>query len=83
MERIDVLKEMGVVEHIFIKKKDPDAVASAERLAATEKFFEEWHAAINRTNTREMPTELLAEYEKAAIALCKILTMEKAILKRD
>ena len=70
------------VEPMFIKKKEADKFASAERLAITEKMFEKWHSDINRTNTSEMPTKLIAEYENACNALCKILMMEKEIMNR-
>ena len=79
---IDVKEAMNVVEPLFIKQKAPDKLASAERLAVTEKMFEQWHSDINRTNTREMPTKLVAEYENACVALCKILKYEKEILNR-
>ena len=74
---------MGVVEPLFIKPKEPDKHASAERLAITEKIFEQWHNDINKTNTREMPARLMAEYENACVALCKILMLEKEILNRS
>lgn len=77
---IDVRKELGIVDPIFIQKQGPDQLAAAERLAVTRKAFEAWHAAINRTNTREMPTELIAEYEKACMAMCKILMKEKELV---
>jgi len=83
MERIDVRKEIGIVTPLFIKRQAPDKMAAAERLACTEKHFEEWHAAINRTNTREIPTELVAAYEEATIALCKVLTIEKRIINAE
>ena len=79
---IDVKKELGVAEPMFIKRKEPDKFAAAERLAITEKMFEEWHHEINKTNTCEMPYQLKAEYETACVALCKILKMEKEILNR-
>ena len=79
---IDVRKEIGVIEPLFIKRKEADKFASAERLAITEKMFEQWHADINRTNTSEMPNKLIAEYEIACNALCKILAYEKEILNR-
>ena len=79
---IDVKKELGVVETLFIKKNEPDKFAAAERLAITEQMFERWHDDINRTNTSEMPVKLVAEYENACKALCKILMYEKEILNR-
>lgn len=79
---IDVKKELGVVEPLFIKHKGADKFAAAERLAVTERMFEQWHNEINRTNTCNMPTKLVAEYENACVALCKILKYEKEILNR-
>lgn len=79
---IDVRKELGVVEPMFIRKKEADKFAAAERLAITEKMFEHWFEDINRTNTSEMPTKLIAEYEIACNAMCKILAYEKAILNK-
>lgn len=83
---IDVRKELGIVETpepIFIKRQDPDKGAAAARLAITEKMFEKWHADINRTNTRELPKELVNVYEEASMALCKILMYEKEIINAE
>ena len=82
---IDVKKELGIdnKEILFIKTKPVDKFESAKRLAITEKMFEEWHADINRTNTREMPDSLKLAYEDACIALCKILQYEKDIIIGD
>lgn len=82
---IDVKKELGIVDNapLFIKPKPTDKFESAKRLAITEKMFEEWHADINRTNTREMPDSLKSAYEDACIALCKILQYEKDIIIGD
>ena len=79
---IDVKKELGVVDNapLFIKKKPADKFESAKRLAITEKMFEEWHADINRTDTRELPDSLKRAYEDACMALCKILQYEKDII---
>lgn len=77
---INLREELNIVEPIFITKKGPDKKAAAERLAATREMFEDWHAAINKTNTREMPSELLALYENAATTLCKILDREGRIV---
>lgn len=79
---IDVKKELGVVEPLFIVQKQADKFAAAERLAITEKMFEQWHSDINRTNTSEMPSKLVAEYENACVALCKVLKYEKEILTK-
>ena len=83
---IDVKEILGVVEvdsPLFIKKKVPDKGAAAMRLAVTERMFEQWHADINRTDTREMPEELVAVYDEAAKALCKVLMQEKEILNME
>jgi hypothetical protein len=79
---INVREILGVKENspLFIKAAGPDKLAAAERLATTEKHFEEWHAAINRTNTRELPPELVRYYDEAAFALCMILKLEKGLL---
>lgn len=79
---IDVRKEINVLEPLFIKRKEADKLASAERLSITEKMFEQWHADINRTNTSEIPNKLIEQYEVACEALCKILAYEKEILNR-
>lgn len=79
---IDVKKELGIVEPMFIRKKPADKYAAAERLAITGKMFEQWHSDINRTNTRELPTKLINEYENACVALCKILKYEEEIVTR-
>ena len=79
---INVREILGVKENspLFIKASGPDKLAAAERLASTEKHFEEWHAAINRTNTRELPPDLIRCYDEAAYALCKILKYEKELV---
>lgn len=79
---INVREILGVqnTEPLFIKPSGPDKHAAATRLAITEQHFEEWHAAINRTNTRELPAELIKYYDEAAYALCKVLTLERGIV---
>lgn len=67
-------------EPLFIKPAGPDKPAAAMRYAETEKHFEEWHSAIKKTNTRGLPPELIALYDEAAEALCKILTYEKGLI---
>lgn len=67
-------------EPLFIKPAGPDKPAAAMRYAETEKHFEEWHTAIKQTNTRGLPPELIALYDEAAEALCKILTYEKGLV---
>lgn len=71
---------LGVMnEPLFIKAVGPDKLEAAKRQAITEHFFEDWYNAINATNTRQLPSGLVALYESAAYTLCKILTMEKKI----
>lgn len=79
---INVREILGVKENkpLFIKPSGPDKHAAATRLAETEKHFEEWHAAINRTNTRELPAALVKYYDEAAYALCMVLTLEREIV---
>ena len=79
---INVGEILGVKENnpLFIRAAGPDKHAAAERLASTEKHFEEWHSEINRTNTRELPPELAHYYDEAAYALCMILKLEKGLL---
>ena len=79
---IDVREILGVknTDPLFIRPSGPDKHAAAIRLAETERHFEEWHAAINRTNTRELPAELIKYYDEAAYALCKVLTLERGIV---
>lgn len=82
---INVAEEMAKVrpkepEINFINEQPVDKMAAAQRFISTEKMFEEWHAVINRTNTRELPKELIDEYNNAALSLCKILTYEKRLM---
>ena len=79
---IDIKKEMKNAEMLFIKPKQPDKYAAAERFALTEKMFKEWHYKINETDIGGMPKSLVEEYENACIALCKILSYEKDILNK-
>lgn len=77
---INVREVLGVLnEPLFIRKNGPDKLEAAKRLAITEHNFESWFNEINATNTRELPSELVALYETAAYTLCKILTLEKKI----
>ena len=79
--RINVAEYLRPLEdNLFIKEKGPDRVEAAQRMTITEKSFEEWHAAINRTHTSEMPTELMSLYNDAAKCMCKILAAEKMII---
>lgn len=81
---IDVRKEMGATKekdnNLFIQKQPADKFAAAERLAITEKLFREWYDGINRTNTREMPKDLVKKYEEACMCMCEILTMERRLI---
>ena len=80
MNGINIREALNECEPLFIKPKRADKHAAASRLEATEKMFEDWHAAINRTNTRGLPDELIGLYDEAAVALCKILTYERRIV---
>lgn len=80
---IDVRKVMNEREKLFLKAQGPDKMSAAERLAATERIFEEWFHEINRTNLRNIPTSLANLYEDAAITLCMILTEERNIVTRN
>ena len=68
------------LDPLFIRKAPNDKSAAAVRLASTESHFEAWHSEINRTNTRGLPAELIALYDEAAVAMCKILTYERDIV---
>lgn len=77
---LNVREVLGVLnEPMFIKKSPPDKLEAAKRLAITEKNFETWFSQINETNTRELPSELVALYDNAAYTLCRILMVEKKI----
>lgn len=77
---INVRELLGVMnEPLFIKAVGPDKLEAAKRQAITEHFFEDWFTAINATNTRQLPSGLVALYDKAACTLCEILAMEKKI----
>ena len=79
---INVREILGVEERrpaLFIKETGPDKIEAAKRLAITEKNFEDWHRAINSTNTRQLPADLVDLYEEAALILCRILTFERNI----
>ena len=82
MNDINVKEIMREPEPLFIMKKGPDKQAAAERLAATDKMFEEWFGEINKTNTRCIPTKLYELYEQAATILCMIRYEEKAIVTK-
>lgn len=79
---INVREVLGIEERrapLFIKAVGPDKLEAAKRLAITEKNFEDWYNAINATNTRQMPVDLVDLYEEATITLCRILAFEKNI----
>ena len=75
----EAVKDMSITP-LFIRKAPNDKSAAAVRLASTEAHFEAWHSEINRTNTRGLPAELIALYDEAAVAMCKILTYERDIV---
>ena len=75
----EAVKDMSITP-LFIRKPTNDKNAAAIRLASTERHFEDWHNEINRTNTRGLPADLVALYDEAAVALCKILTYERDIV---
>ena len=80
MNNINVREIMREPEPLFLRIQGPDRLAAAERLAATERIFEDWHGEINRTNLRELPPKLARLYEEASITLCMILNEEKQIV---
>ena len=80
MTDINVREILQEPEPLFLKRQGPDKHAAAERLATTERIFEEWHSEINRTNTRAIPSRLAKKYEEAAMVLCMILHEEKKIV---
>ena len=82
MNDINVREIMREPEPLFLRSQGPDKHSAAERLAVTERIFEEWHGEINRTNIRNIPTTLSKLYEEAAVVLCLILMEEKKIVNR-
>lgn len=83
MNNINVREILNEPEPLFIRPQGPDKHAAAERLAVTERLFEEWHGEINRTNLRAIPGNLGKLYEQAALVLCMILHEEKRIVTRN
>ena len=65
---------------LFFKPTGPDKLEAAKRLAITEQCFEGWYNAINGTNTRQVPSDLVELYEEATVVLCRILQYEKNIV---
>lgn len=78
-----VLEENNGYDEItrdFITQKKADKQAAMKRRIITENMVEDWKIEINRTNTREMPLNLLRLYEEAFHTIEKILAIELQIM---
>lgn len=78
-----VLKENNGYNEItrdFVTQKKADKQAAMKRRIITENMVEDWKIEINRTNTREMPLNLLRLYEEAFHTIEKILDIELQIM---
>lgn len=78
-----VLEENNGYDEItrdFITQKKADKQAAMKRRIITENMIEDWKIEINRTNTREMPLNLLRLYEGAFHTIEKILDIELQIM---
>ena len=64
----------------FIPKQKPDSSAAAMRLAKGEEILNRWYHEVNMTNTRDLPSDLLVNYQKAFEVITDILEREKAIV---
>lgn len=64
----------------FVTQKKADKQAAMKRRIITENMVEDWKIEINRTNTREMPLNLLRLYEEAFHTIEKILDIELQIM---
>lgn len=74
--------DFNEITHDFIAQKEPDRQAAMKRRIATEDMLSDWKYAINSTNTRELPLNLLRMYEEAYRVLNKILDAEMDIILR-
>lgn len=80
---INVREILGVEqESLFMKDFGPNKTEAMKRLVYTEACFEKWHMAINKTHTKDCPAEIVRLYDEAALALCKIIAAEKAIVTK-
>lgn len=68
------------ITHDFVTQKKADKQAAMKRRIITENMVEDWKIEINRTNTREMPLNLLRLYEEAFHTIEKILDIELQIM---
>ena len=78
-----VLEENNGYDEItrdFITQKKADKQAAMKRRIITENMVEDWKIEINRTNTREMPLNLLRLYEEAFHTIEKILAIELQLM---
>ena len=66
----------------FFQDPGLDTVAAAERLAVTDRCFSEWLSGVNAVKTRDIPGDLVEQYDRAADAICRIKAMEKAIIMK-
>lgn len=64
----------------FVPKQKPDSSAAAMRLAKGEEILKRWYHEVNMTNTRELPNDLLVNYQKAFEIITTILERERAIV---
>ena len=84
MSDINVKEVLGVEEDyapLFFEKVGPDPFEAMKRYEETYKCFKTWHDRINDTNTRALPKDLIQLYEKATMDLCRVLAMEKSIMR--
>lgn len=81
---IDVKHTMNLENPgLFIQKQGADKHAATKRLIATEDMLEDWFCTINRTNTRELPSDLVALYEQAAATISQICAYEQKIISGE
>lgn len=64
----------------FIPKQHSDKHAAAKRYAVVEETLIDWYEQVNRTNTRELPEDLVELYNDACRVMLKIKQREEEII---
>jgi len=74
-----------IEERIFVQKRPLNKKAAAYRYSVVERLLEEWFDEINseRSDTRDIPSDLADMYEEASKLMVKIASFERDIITGD
>lgn len=64
----------------FVPEQKADPSAAAMRLAKGEEILRRWYHEVNMTDTKNLPSDLLMNYQKAFEVITTILERERTIV---